>query len=123
VATRERLELRALVERVAWLGTLVMLEQLEVKEVEEVLVQREVLDQSVYQVLSVDKEFKAAWVLLEQPDQLEVTDQKEQLEELDNRAEMEEPGAQVLPVRMEPTERPEQMGTMGALEPLVQLAW
>jgi len=123
VATRERLELRALVERVAWLGTLVMLEQLEVKEVEEVLVQREVLDQSVYQVLSADKEFKVAWDLLEQPDQLEVTDQKEQLEELDNRAEMEEPGAQVLPVRMEPTERPEQMGTMDALEPLVQLAW
>jgi len=108
---------------VAWLGTLVMLEQLEVKEVEEVLVQREVLDQSVYQVLSADKEFKVAWDLLEQPDQLEVTDQKEQLEELDNRAEMEEPGAQVLPVRMEPTERPEQMGTMDALEPLVQLAW
>lgn len=110
-------------ERVAWLGTLVMLEQLEVKEVEELLVQREVLDPLVYQVLSADKEFKVAWDLLVQPDQLEVTDQKEELEELDNRAEMEEPGAQVLLVRMEPTERPEQMGTMGALEPLVRLAW
>ena len=123
MATRERLELRALVERVAWSGTLVMLEQLEVKEVEELLVQREVLDPLVYQVLSADKEFKVAWDLLVQPDQLEVTDQKEELAELDSRAEMEEPGAQVLPVRMEPTERPEQMGTMGALEPLVRLAW